>query len=275
MQLNKTMRTTGISLSVAALVLLAAEGPAAAHEGTSSPDLRGRVTSVASGDFVIQKYDGTTETVDTTSGTTYGEPGTSVTLPGVQDSENVAITLDPSASSPTATNVVVFPERVSGRVSNVAGSTVTLRNRRGTDTVLVSPNTKYYEKGTSPTGVSDGQLVTAFGLPDATTPGDELDAQVVAIFGPAPQPAPQPVPTPAPATTPTTTAVTPGPQPGGPQVQPTAPQTPSAPSTTSWNRSTPGGASFPHGLPGGPGNSGGPGFRGGSPGGFGGQGGHR
>jgi hypothetical protein len=67
----------------------------------------------------------------------------------VQDGENVAITLDPSASSPTATNVVVFPERVSGRVSNVAGSTVTLSSRRGTDTVLVSPSTKYYEKGTS------------------------------------------------------------------------------------------------------------------------------
>ena len=274
MQLNKTMRTTGISLSVAALVLLAAEGPAAAHEGASSPDLRGRVTSVAPGDFVIQKYDGTTETVDTTSGTTYAQPGSSVALPAVLDDENVAVTLDPSASSPTATNVVVLPKRVSGRVSNVAGSTVTLSNRRGTDTVLVSPSTKYYEKGTSPTGVSDGQLVTAFGLPDATTPG-ELDAQVVAIFGPAPQPAPQPVPTPAPATTPTTTAVTPGPQPGGPQVQPTAPQTPSAPSTTSWNRSTPSGASFPHGPSSGPGNSGGPGFRGGSPGGFGGQGGHR
>ena len=261
MQLNKTMRTTGISLSVAALVLLAVEGPAAAHEGTFSPDLRGRVTSVASGDFVIQKYDGTTETVDTTNGTTYGEPGTSVALPGVQDGENVAITLDPSASSPTATNVVVFPERVSGRVSNVAGSTVTLSNRRGTDTVLVSPSTKYYEKGTSPTGVSDGQLVTAFGLPDATTPG-ELDAQVVAIFGPAPQPAPQPVPTPAPATTPATTAVTPGPQPGGPQVQPPAPQTPRAPSTTSWNRSTPGGGLVPARVVGWPGQFGRPGFPG-------------
>ena len=152
MQLHKTMRIAGVSLSAAALALITAEGPAAAHERTSSPDLRGRVTSVASGDFVIQKYDGTTQTVDTTGATTYSEPGSSVAPPGVYDGENVAVTLDPTASSPTATNVVVFPEKVSGRVTNVAGSTVTLTNRRGTDTVIVSPSTKYYEKGATPTG---------------------------------------------------------------------------------------------------------------------------
>ena len=184
MQLHKTMRTAGVSLSAVALALLTAEGPAAAHERTSSPDLRGRVTSVASGDFVLQKYDGTTETVDTTDATTYSEPGSSIAPPGVYDGENVAVTLDPTASSPTATNVVVFPEKVGGRVTNVAGSTVTLTNKRGTDTVIVSSSTKYYEKGASPTAVSNGEVVTVFGLPDAGTPG-ELDAQVVAIFSPA------------------------------------------------------------------------------------------
>ena len=256
MQLHKTMRLAGVSLSAAALALITAEGPAAAHEGTSSADLRGRVTSVTTGDFVIQKYDGTTETVDTTGGTTYAEPGSSVALPGVVKGENVAVSLDASTSSPTATSVAVFPERVSGRVINVAGSTLTLSNRHGTDTVLVSSDTKYFEKGTSPTGVSDGEQVIAFGLPDSTTPG-ALDAQVVAIFGPTPQPQPQPAPP-----TPTTTAVTPGPQPGGLQVPPAAPRIPSAPSTTSWNHSAPSGAPFTHGSSGGPGNWGGPGSRG-------------
>jgi hypothetical protein len=262
MQLHKTMRLAGVSLSAAALALITAEGPAAAHEGSSSPDLRGRVTSVASGAFVIQKYDGTTETVDTTDGTTYAEPGGSVALPGVVSAENVAASLDPSASSPTATNVVVFPERVSGHVTNVAGSTITLSNRRGTHTVLVSSDTKYDEKGTSPTGVSDGEHVIAFGLPDTTTQG-ALDAQVVAIFGPTPQPHPQPTPPPTPAAT----TVTPGPQPGGPQDQPAPPRAPSTPSTTSWNHPAPSGAAFTHGSPGGPGNPDGPGSRGGSPGG--------
>jgi hypothetical protein len=250
MQLHKTMRLAGVSLSAAALALITAEGPAAAHEGSSSPDLRGRVTSVASGEFVIQKYDGTTETVDSTGGTTYSEPGSSVALPGVVSGENVAVSLDPSATSPTATNVVVLPERASGRVTNVAGSTVTLSNRHGTHTVLVSSDTKYYEKGTSPAGVSDGEQIVAFGLPDTSTPG-ALDAQVVAIFGPQPQLPP-----------PTTAAVTPGAQPGGPHPQPDVPQIPSAPNTTSWNHPAPSGAPFTHGPSGGQGNWGGPGPRG-------------
>ena len=41
MQLHKTMRLAGVTLSAAALALLTAEGTAAAHEQASSPDLRG------------------------------------------------------------------------------------------------------------------------------------------------------------------------------------------------------------------------------------------
>ena len=263
MQPHKTMRIVGVSLSAAALALLTAEGTAAAHERTSAPDLRGRVTSVATGDFVLQKYDGTSETVDTTSGTTYSEPGTSVAPPGVLQGENVAVTLDPTAASPTATSVIVFPERVSGRVTNVAGSTIMLSNRHGTDTVLVSSSTKYFQRGARPTGVTDGEQVSAFGLPDATTPGD-LDAQVVAVFSdpvaaPAAADATTTAPAPAPHTQqPTTDAATSG-QHGVPQVQPAAPQPNRTPG---WDGSPPDGGSFPHGPAGGPGSAGGPGPRG-------------
>lgn len=257
MQLHKTMRRAGVSLSAAALALLTAEGPAAAHELTFSQDLRGGVTSVASGDFVLQKHDGTTQTVDTADATTYSEPGSSVAPPGVYDGENVT----------------VFPEKVSGRVTNVAGSTVTLTNKRGTDTVIVSPSTKYYEKGATPTAVSDGEVVTVFGLPDPGTPG-ELDAQVVAVFSPATPP--QPHPQAQPQTPPTTAAVTQWPRVGDPEVQPPAPHAP-APGATGGNWSTPSGPSAPHGPSGGPGTSGAAVPRGGgSPGGSGGQGfGHR
>jgi hypothetical protein len=253
MQLHKTMRLAGVSLSAVTLALLTAEGTAAAHERTSNPDLRGRVTSVASGDIVLQKFDGTTVTVDTTSGTTYSEPGTSVAPPGVQDGENVAVTLDPNASSPTATNVTVLPEKVSGRVTNVAGSTVTVSNRHGTRTVLVSPSTKYFEKGATPSGVSAGEMVTAFGLPDAGTPG-ELDAQVVAIFGPAPQP--QPTPTTQPAPQPQTTAVNPAPHAGTFPAPPSAPQG-GTPNSGGWSHNPPNGGSSPHGQWGGPSQHGG------------------
>ena len=217
MQLHKT-RVAGVSLSAAALALLTVEGPAAADEGTPSPDLRGRVTAVASDDFVLQKYDGSTETVDTTGGTTYAEPGSSTALLGVLNGENVAVPLDPSASSPTATNVVVFPNRVGGRVTSVSGSTLTLSNRKGDDTVLVSPSAKYYEKGTTPTGVSQGELVSAFGLPDSTTPGD-LDAQVVAIFGPRPPQTRPQAPAPVTQSQPRPEAQ---PQPAGPTTEPDA-----------------------------------------------------
>jgi hypothetical protein len=269
MQLHKTMRLAGLSLSAAALALLTAEGPAAADARTSSADLRGRVTSVASGDFVLQKYDGTTETVDTTDATTYSQPGSSIAPPGVYDGENVAVTLDPTASSPTAANVVVFPEELGGRVTNVAGSTVTLITTRGTSTVIVSPSTKYYEKGASPTAVSNGEVVTVFGLPDPGTPG-ELDAQVVAIFGPGtppPQPQPQPQQTP-----PSTAAVTLGTHAGPPEVRPAVPPTPShgAPGG-GWPAQS--GPAAPHVPAGSPGAAGTPGPLGGhSPGGFGGQG---
>lgn len=263
MQLHKTMRLAGVTLSAAALALLTAEGTAAAHEQTSSPDLRGRVTSVASGDFVLQKYDGTAQTVDTTDATTYAEPGSSIAPPGVYDGENVAVTLDPTASNPTATNVVVFPERVDGSVTNVAGSTVTLTNKRGADTVIVSPSTKYNQKGATPTGVSAGEGVTVFGLPDPGAPG-ELDAQVVSICNPQPQPQQQP---PAPQVTqpqPTTGAVTQWPNGSPAAAQPAAPHSPPA---GGW--SAPNGPSAPHGPQGGPAAVGAQGPR---DGGFGGQG---
>ncbi len=268
MQLHKTMRLAGVTLSAAALALLTAEGTAAAHEGTSSPDLRGRVTSVASGDFVLQKYDRSTETVDTTDATTYAEPGSSIAPPGVYDGENVAVTLDPTTSNPTATNVVVFPERVDGRVTNVAGSTVTLTNKRGADTVILSPSTKYYQKGRTPTGVSNGEGVTVFGLPDPGTPGG-LDAQVVAIFSPPVQPQPRPPapqstqpqpPVPQPQPQPTTAAVTQWPRGAAPATQSAAPPTGGWPS--------PSGPSGPRGPQGGPGATGAPGPHSG----FGGQG---
>ncbi len=276
MQLHKTMRTAGVSLSAVALALLTAEGPAAAHERTSSADLRGRVTSVASGDFVLQKYDGTTEPVDTTDATTYSEPGSSIAPPGVYDGENVAVTLDPTASSPTATNVVVFSEKVGGRVTNVAGSTVRLTNKRGTDTVIVSSSTKYYEKGASPTTISNGEVVTVFGLPDAGTPG-ELDAQVVAIFSPATPPQPQPQPQPS------SDAASAAADHGGyagatrrdPRVQPALPQTPTH-GAPSGDWSAPSGPAVPHAAAGNPGTAGTPGpLVGHSPGGSGGGFGHR
>ncbi len=259
MQLHKTMRIAGVSLSAAALALLTAEGPAAAHERTTSQDLRGRVTSVASRDFVLQKYDGTTATVATTDATTYSEAGSSISMPAVYEGENVAVALDSTASSPTATNVVVFAEELGGRVATVAGPTVMLTDKRGTDTVIVSPSTRYYQKGADPTGVSDGEMVTVFGLPDAGTTG-ELDAQVLAIFNPATPPQPQirlPQREPQQPNPPTTTAVTPGGHVGNPQGQLAVPRTPAhSPGIGGWSSQNGLAVHAPTGSPGFAGTSG-------------------
>jgi hypothetical protein len=168
----------------------------------------------------------------------------------------------------------VFPRRVTGRVTSVSGTTVVVSNRKGGDTVLVSPSTRYFEKGTTPTGVRQGELVSAFGLPDSTTPGD-LDAQVVAIFGPQqPQPQPQPQ-APAPVTPsqpqpeaqpqpvgPTTGADNRAPH-AGPAPQPGVPQA-GGPVTTGRSGHAQGAPSPTHGSWGGHGGPGGPGGSGGS-----------
>lgn len=245
---------------------------------TSSPDLRGRVTSVGPTDFVLKQFDGTSEIVNTTTTTTYTEPGSAVAPTGVVDGEHVVATLDVRASSPTATSVTVEPERVGGRVSNVSGSTLTVTTRDGTDSVIVTADTKYLEKDATPTGVTAGEIITAFGLPDPSTPG-ALDAQIISIFSPppaqpvtpapvpqppAPQPQPQPQPQPvaasqpqavAPASPPSHSGWTPG--------QPATPHPDDGQGPVGWGRSTPSqGSPVPHGSANGHGLSGGSGFGG-------------
>jgi hypothetical protein len=196
MQLNRTMRIAGITVSGAALGLLPAAGVASAHDADSSnPSLHGRVESVGSGEFVVKTFHGGTVTVDTTGTTAYSELGNSAPLPGVVDGEWVAISLDPLAQAPTATSVTVFPESVGGKVTGVSGSNVTLASRQGARTVLLTPSTTFVQKDAAPTGVSVGELVVAAGLPDPSTP-TTLDAQRVFIVTPhtAPNP-PQPQPT--------------------------------------------------------------------------------
>ena len=150
----------------------------------------------------------------------------------------MAVTLDSTASSPTATNLVVFPEELGGRVATVAGPTVMLTDKRGTDTVIVSPSTKYSQKGADPTGVSDGEVVTVFGLPGAGTPG-ELDAEVLAISTrrlPRSRRSGCRNANPSSRTPPTTTAVTPGGHVGNPQGQLDVPRTPAhSPGIGGWS----------------------------------------
>jgi len=206
MQLNRTMRRAGVTLCGVALGLLPAADLAGAHDAAASgSSLHGRVVSVGSGTFDLRNQSGT-HTVDTTSSTAYSELGNASPLPGLADGEWVAVTLDPTAASPTASAVTVFPESVAGKVAYVSGSNVTLASRHGSQAVLVSSGTTYLEKGASPTGVSPGEFVAASGLPD---PNNHLvlDAQRVVIANP---PTPASIPGPPPPTPGVTPSTAPG-----------------------------------------------------------------
>jgi hypothetical protein len=131
------------------------------------------------------------------------------------------VQLDPSDVTPTAVEITVLLDRVSGQVTDVTGTSITLSGPRGTTgDVAISPSTTYYEGKTAATGVTDGEFVTAFGTWDATTP-TELDAQFVDIGN--------------------KTTVCP---PRSPRIAPTGtvPTTSTDPSTGTWGSHTPGAA---------------------------------
>jgi len=180
--LKRTLRNTGISLTVVGVGVVGAAGAAAAHgDGDGSPAVRGTVTGVGTGSFTITTHQGTTETIDTATTTTYAETGTLVAPTGVVQGQDVVVRLDPSDATPTAVEVTVILDRVSGQVTDVTGTSITLSGV-GTMTrdVLISSGTTYFDGKTTATGMTDGEFVTAFGTWD-TTPLSELDALFVDI----------------------------------------------------------------------------------------------
>jgi hypothetical protein len=194
---KRTIMNAGVSLTVVAGGALIAGGVASAHDasdhdGVADQFARGEVTVLGTGSFTIENHKGTTETIDTTSTTTFAEPGAPTAPTGVLVGEDVLVSLDPTATTPTATKVVVLLDRFSGKVTNVTSTSITLSVRRhSTKDVLVSSSTEYFSGKTTATGVTDGEFVTAFGLSDTTTPS-ELDALFVYI---APTPPVSPKPT--------------------------------------------------------------------------------
>ena len=174
--LRTTLRIGGIALT-AATIGLALEGVASADAGPGGPT-RGTVTAVAAGSFTLQRSDGTSEAVQTSSSTTLAKLGTPVAPSALAVGEKVVVTLDPTAATPTAVRVTILLDRASGKVSAVTASTITLSGPRGSRDVTVSQGTEFFDGSTATTGVTVGQYVTAFGLTDA---GTTLDATFVDI----------------------------------------------------------------------------------------------
>src|ERR1700691_3104269 len=115
-QWKRTLRNTGISLTVAGVGVMGAAGAASAHGVGPQEFVRGTVTTVGTGTITITTHKGTMETIDTTT-TTYSETGTLVAPTGVTDGQDVLVKLDPADSTPTAVEITVILDRVSGKVT--------------------------------------------------------------------------------------------------------------------------------------------------------------
>jgi uncharacterized membrane protein YgcG len=196
---KRTVMHAGVSLSVVAVGALAAEGAASAHDATDNDGaavhngfghhiVQGLVTTVGADSFTITSHKGATETIDTTSTTTFSEVGTPVAPVTVPVGQRVAVTLDPTATTPTAVRVTVLLDRVSGKVVDVSATSITLSGPKSTTRqAIITASTQYFSGKTTATGVTDGEFVTVFGSPDATTP-TELDAFFVDIAATSPNP---------------------------------------------------------------------------------------
>ena len=196
---NLTRRAAVITVAAAAGVLAlggvtaAWAGPAPSHGGPPThgavhhgkPPISGTVASVGSGSFRLTEQDGASVTVDVNSSTNYSETGTQTAPTGVTVGERVFVLpvsgTTSGTSTVTASRVVVTLIQVSGTVTSVGSGSFNVHLQGGlTTTVDTTGSTTYSDNGTTKTGVTTGQSVTAFGTPDATDP-TQLDAQFVDI----------------------------------------------------------------------------------------------
>jgi len=270
-QWKRTLRNTGMSLTFAAIGAVAAETAASAHDGAGSDHVIGTVTALGTDSFTISAYDGTSETVDTTSTTAYAETGTTVPPTTVATGQEVLVALDPADTTPTAVKVTVLLDHFSGKVTSVTPTSITLSGPwNWSGDVVISSSTLYFDGTTAASGVTDGEYVTAFGTPDATTP-TKLDALFVDI-GKKTECTPR-VPSATPTTTPGTDPwpVSPGGTPLHPASRPATAPAGSTNTTSTTSRTPTPGAPAGNGNGGSFGSQGGHGF---GPGGGPGQGGH-
>jgi eukaryotic-like serine/threonine-protein kinase len=200
---KRTILHTGVSLSIAGGGALIAAEAAGAHDATdsSSPGgpphpgafhhgVQGVVATVGPDTFTVTTHKGTSTTIDTTSTTTFRETGTPTAPTGVTVGETVAVTLDPTATTPTAVHVTVLLDRVSGKVTAVSSTSITLAGPRDAGReIVLSPSTMFFTGQTATSGVTVGEFATAFGTRDTSTPTD-LEALFVDIFPTAVHPVP-------------------------------------------------------------------------------------
>jgi len=112
------------------------------------PHVTGTVQDVSGDTFTVKSPDGTTTTVTTTDGTTYTLGAAKADKSSVVQGANVDVTGTKSGNTFTADAVRVAPSTVSGLVTKIGDSSITVTQRDGSSaTINVTSSTTYHVLG--------------------------------------------------------------------------------------------------------------------------------
>ena len=172
----------------------------------------GTISALGTNSFTITHEDGTTQTINTTSSTTYQRDGQASSASALAVGEHVSVrpsgpppappstssssssATPPSSSSPvTAAEVEIMDPSIHGTVQSVNGNAVTVVDDQGFwRTVNLSASTTYTNNGQAATqsAVTQGAKLVAFGSIDSDHVS--LDATSVAVNPTRPGPPPAP-----------------------------------------------------------------------------------
>jgi hypothetical protein len=126
------------------------------------------VTSLSGTTINAKLRGGAAISIATTSATTFREAGSTVALAAVQPREHILVrgTFDRATHSVQAKQVVIVAPSMTGVVTNVAGSTITLTGRNAVQhTISIGTSTKIEQAGqtATPQAIAVGSVVTAQG----------------------------------------------------------------------------------------------------------------
>ncbi|MGD0944171.1 MAG: DUF5666 domain-containing protein [Acidimicrobiales bacterium] len=155
------------------------------------PHVSGKVFSVVGSVVTVTQQDGLNVTVNTSSATTYEEEGQSVPSSDLQAGAVVSVTgtLSSDHTEIDATTIQIVLPSVSGRVTDVSGTTITITGFNGTsESVTTDSSTVFRDQSGTTTiaSVAKGDFVQAFGTPGS----DNSFAAVTVYVGPSTSAAP-------------------------------------------------------------------------------------
>jgi len=161
------------------VVFLSAARPSSSSTSSSTlvgaveivlPHVSGKVVSINGSQVVVAQADGLYVTVNVSPSTSYDEAGQTATSSAVVAGAEVSVTgtLSSDHFQIDATTIEVLLPSVSGQVTAVSGTTITIKSFDGTtETVTTGPSTLFRNRSSKTTiaSVAKGDLVEAFGTP--------------------------------------------------------------------------------------------------------------